>query len=128
MIFKAPPRSSVTVLTRLISSYKIWHEYYKEFPKADKYSIGMKIDNLFIETIESISMAVFLQKEKKIPYIKRAILKLDSVKIFLEVAWEINAIDDNKYIRISETIVEPGKMLGGWYNQLVKQTPAQLNK
>ncbi len=88
----------------------------------------MKIDNLFIETIESISMAVFLLKEKKIPYVKKAILKLDSVKIFLEVAWEISAINDNKFINLSETLVEPGKMLGGWYNQLNKQTPAQLTK
>jgi hypothetical protein len=88
----------------------------------------MKIDNLFIETIESISMAVFLQKEKKIPYVKKAIIKLDSIKIFLEIAWEIKALEDNKYIKISETLVEPGKMLGGWHNQLLKQTPAQLTK
>lgn len=121
-------RSSVIVLTRLITSYKIWNEFLKDFPKTNKYSIGLKIDNLFLETIENISMAVFLSKEKKIPYVKKAIMKLDSIKIFLEIAWEINSLNKNKYIRISETLLEPGKMLGGWYNQLIKQTSTQLTK
>jgi len=79
------------------------------------------MDNLFVETIEYISMAVFLQREEKIPYIKRAIMKLDCLKVFLEIAWEMGSLNENKYIRISETLVEPGKMLGGWYGQLTKQ-------
>ena len=37
------------------------------------------------------------------------------------MSWDIKALDNKKYIALSEALSEPGKMLGGWYNQLIKQ-------
>jgi hypothetical protein len=79
-----------------------------------------------IEIIEAINVAAFLEKQNKLPYIKLAIKKLDTVKIFMQISWEIKAIDTKKYMALSEKIAEIGKMLGGWHNQLVKQnSPAK---
>ncbi len=41
------------------------------------------------------------------------------LKFFLQIAWEINAIDKNKYIALSQPLVEIGKMLGGWKKKLI---------
>lgn len=83
--------------------------------------MGQKIDNLFIEIIEAISIATFLDKTEKQPWVKFAIRKLDTIKILLMVLWETKSIDDKKYIHISKPIEEIGKMLGGWNGQLAKQ-------
>jgi hypothetical protein len=106
------------VLERLKTVYKLWHEYHELITKSQKYSLGNKIDNIFIEIIEMIASAAFSIKTEKLPYIKVAIRKLDTLKILLLVLWESNGIDNKKYINLSEKLNEIGKMIGGWYGQI----------
>ena len=82
--------------------------------------MGQRIDTLFIETIEFIAIAGFLTKEEKLPYVKVAIRKVDTLKVLLMVLWETKSIDNKKYITLSMKIEEIGKMLGGWSGQLTK--------
>lgn len=65
--------------------------------------------------------ASFTPKAEKIPYVKTAIRKLDTLKVLLMVLWETKSLSDKKYIALSEKLEEIGKMLGGWYGQLMKQ-------
>jgi len=106
----------------LRSAYKFWHEFLRRFPKTSRYTLGAKIDGLFVETLEHIVIASFLEKGEKLPFVKRAIVKLDVLKFFLETAWEINSLQQKHYILLSEPLHEVGKMLGGWRNQIIKQT------
>ena len=101
--------------------FPLWHQYLVTFPKTSKYTLGEKIDKLFIEAIESISSAIYLDRAEKLPYIRHSIKKIDGLKVFLQIAWELKAIDNKKYAQISELIVEISKMLGGWHNQVAKQ-------
>jgi len=73
------------------------------------------------EIIEAISSACFLTKGEKQFYIKIAIRKADTVKIFLLILWECKSIDNKKYLILSEKLNEIGRMLGGWNGQLTKQ-------
>jgi len=91
-------------------------------PKSQKYSLGNKIDKIFIEIIEFIAAASFLPKQEKIPYVKVAIRKLDTLKILLLILWETGTIGAKKYIEISQYLSESGKMLGGWHGQLIKNS------
>ena len=109
------------MLKELKNSYILWIEYYQKLPKIHKYTIGQKIDALFIEAIEAISIAGFLSKEEKLPYVRLAIRKIDTLKILLMVIWEIKSLDNKKYIAISIKIDTIGKMLGGWSGQIIKQ-------
>src|SRR3989339_310469 len=106
---------------RLKSAYLVWHEYHQILPKAHRYSLGQKTDNLLAETIEAIVTAAFLQKQEKLPYVRRAIQKLDTAKIFLMILWETKSLNDKKYLTLSVKLDEVGKMLGGWGGQLTKQ-------
>ena len=99
----------------------IWIGFYNILPKIHRYSLGQKIDTIFIETIEAISIATFLSREEKHPWIRLAIRKTDTLKILLMVLWETKSLDNKKYIVISEKIEEIGRMLGGWSGQLTKQ-------
>ncbi len=84
---------------------------------------------LFIESIEAVSVASFSPKNQKILPLQRAVIRVDTIKIFLQIAWEMKLIDTKRYIALSEKIAIIGKMLGGWYGQILKQnSPATVAK
>jgi len=116
------------VLQKLVDAYKLWHQFLPHFPKTSRYSLGSKIDYLFLETTESIIMASYSTIKEKIPFVRKASTKLDLLKFFLQIAWEIKALDSKKYIALSEYLQEVGRMLGGWTNQLLKKTSAKAEE
>ena len=69
-------------------------------------------------------LASYFYKAQKIPYVQKAVMKLDLLKFFLQIAWEIKALDNKKFILLSEKLNEVGKMLGGWLRQLTKENSA----
>ncbi len=94
------------------------------FPKTSRYTLGSKIDSLFVEIAELSVTASYLNRAHKFPYVQKAVLKLDILKFFLQVSWEIKALDNKKFIMLSEKLDEIGKMLGGWLKQLSRENPA----
>ena len=109
------------ILEHIKESYLLWHEYYITLPKVHRYTVGEKIDTLFIEIIEAVSGAAYLPKDKKLPYISLAIRKLNTLTLLLMILWETQSLRDKKYIALSTKIDEAGKMLGGWMGQINKQ-------
>ncbi|MFA5318048.1 MAG: four helix bundle protein [Patescibacteria group bacterium] len=109
------------VLQKIKEAYLLWHNYHQTLPKTQRYSLGQKIDNLFIEIIEATAVAAFLSRQEKPPFVRRAIQKLDALKILLMVLWETKSLDNKKYAALSAPLEEIGRMLGGWNGQLVKQ-------
>ncbi len=101
----------------------LWFNYFQTIPKTHRYTLGQRIDTMFIETIEAIATASFLRRNEKLPYVRRAILKTDTLKILLMILWEAKSLDNKKYIALSIKIDEIGKMLGGWRTQLQNETP-----
>jgi hypothetical protein len=106
------------LIQKLVQTYKLWHEFLSDFPKDSRYTIGTKIDSLFLETIELIMRAAYSDKIEKLISLKDASVKLDLLKFFLQIAWEIRSLDNKKYIQLSERLDEIGKMLGGWIKVL----------
>jgi hypothetical protein len=95
----------------------LWQEYFDLLPKSKRHTIAGKIDELFIEVIEAVSLAALAHKNEKMAHIRRASTNLDLLKIFLEISWEIGVLENMRYIAVSQTLVEPGKMIGGWIRQ-----------
>lgn len=109
------------MLERTKETYKLWHDYHILLPKVHRYSLGTKIDNLFIDLIESLGVATFLSKEEKVPSVRIAIRKLDTLNVLLLILFETKSLDTKKYIELSKKTNEIGRMLGGWHGQLLKQ-------
>ena len=116
-----PPPTLLPVLQKLKTVYILWYGYYQNLPKTHRHSLGIKIDVLFVEIMEAISLAGFLGRMEKQPYVRLAIRKVDTLKILLMILWETKSIDDKKYIALSLGMDEVGKNLGGWNGQLAKQ-------
>jgi hypothetical protein len=116
-----PPPTLLPVLQKLKTLYILWYGYYQALPKTHRYSLGTRIDGLFVEIMETIAIASFLSRTEKQPYVRIAIRKVDTLKILLMVLWETKSLDDKKYIALSVPLNDIGKMLGGWNGQLAKQ-------
>ncbi|MGB3073475.1 MAG: four helix bundle protein [Candidatus Moraniibacteriota bacterium] len=110
---------------KLKDAYLFWYDCLASLPKTHRYSIGQRIDHIFIESIEFVSAAAFLSPQEKVPYIRHAIRKIDTLKVLLLVLWETKSLDYKKYITLSEKIDEIGRMLGGWNGQLSKQNSSR---
>lgn len=86
-----------------------------------RYSLGIKIDSIFVDTIEAIAWASFLPREEKVATVRLATRKVDTLKILLMVLWENKSLENKKFIGLSAELEEIGRMLGGWLGQLKKQ-------
>jgi len=104
----------------MVEAYKIWHSFLPHFPRLSRYTLGAKIDAIFTDCLELLLLAKYSDKNSKLILINRAITKLDSLKFFLQIAWETKALDNKKYLHLSRPLSEIGRMLGGWRKQLIK--------
>jgi len=112
------------IIEHFLSLYKKWFEYRNHFPKKSRYTLGDKIDLLFLQTLESLFVASYQNREEKLSTIETAIKKLDLLKFFLRISWELKVLDSQKFIFLSEKLQEIGRMLGGWRKGLQNKTPA----
>jgi len=113
-----PNQFNLSLIQKLVQTYKLWHSFLPLFPKSSRYTLGAKLDSLFLEMVELIIKASYSDKGGKLISLTSGSFKLDLLKFFLQIAWEIKALDNKKYIRLSEKLNEIGKMLGGWIKSL----------
>jgi hypothetical protein len=116
------PTKNQSIIYELIELYKLWQNFLPHLSKSSRYSLGLKIDSLFIEIAEYIYTANYLIKKEKLPLLEKSSRKLDLIKFFLLICWEVKALDNKKYIVISKRVNKIGKMLGGW----IKKTSALM--
>ena len=108
---------------RLKDTYNLWQHYLVDFPKQNRYTLGNKIDDVFLVAIEFSFLASYASLDTKIIHLERCISRVDLLKLLLQLAWEIHALDNPKYITLSEQLGEVGRMLGGWRKGLDTKTP-----
>ena len=111
------------VIEHFVSLYKLWYGYRDHFPKKSRYTLGDKMDSIFIEVLELLFVASYQQKGEKMPTIEKALRGVDTLKAFSRVAWELRILNEAKFIALSERLQDVGKMLGGWKKGLQTKTP-----
>lgn len=123
---ESPPPAGTTlpIIQKFIQTYKFWHELVPHIPKTSRYTLGTKIEVLFLDVLELIFMASYEQPQEKIRKIGYANAKLGALKFFLQIGWEIKMIDAKRYISLSEGLNETGRILGGWKRGLETKLPA----
>lgn len=119
---KTPPQgflgSDLPILKTATDAYRLWHGYLTNLPRLSRYTLGSKIDGLFTDTIEFILLAGYANREHKLTIVQKASTKLDTLKFFLNLAWELKLIDHQKYAALTPPLIALGKMLGGWLKTL----------
>ena len=112
----------------MVDAYKVWHTALPHMARLTRYSLGEKIDLLFIELTELLLIASYAARSQKSPIVQKASIKLDVLKFLLQVAWELKNIENKAFAEIAGTLDEVGKLLGGWQKQLIKENPSSERK
>ncbi|KKP59414.1 MAG: hypothetical protein UR53_C0002G0028 [Candidatus Magasanikbacteria bacterium GW2011_GWC2_34_16] len=93
-------------------------------PRLSRYTLGVKIDNLFLEILEITLIAKYTKHNEKLSFLQEISRKLDNLKFFVTLLKEAQGLDASKYGQLAPKLVNSGKMLGKWIQNLQQQTPA----
>lgn len=120
-----PPPQLPTVITKEKEVYQFWLALHKNLPKTERFGLGQKIEQTFLDILELTFTAAYLPPEQKIILLGKTISRMDILKFFFQLAWENKLIPKDKYITLSQKLDEIGRMLGGWRKGLLSKTPAK---
>ena len=83
-----PPQRLLTdlpILTKLSESYKLWHDFLTVLPRLTRYTLGIKIDNLFTECLELSILAGYSARSEKLSAVQKLSVKIDLLKFFFKI-------------------------------------------
>lgn len=104
-------------------AYQTWLSLYRDLPRVERFGIGSRIEQSFLDLLEATFVSCYLAPEQKILGLNRAITKLDLIKFFFQLLWENNLITTQKYTDLTPKLEEIGRQLGGWKKGLQTKTP-----
>jgi len=97
-------------------------------PKGERFGLGQKIDSLFITLLETLHRAAYSPASSKAAFLTEALLTIDSLRFFLQLAWELKLIPSKQFTLIGQEIESIGKMTGGWRKGFLPKTPAEAGE
>lgn len=124
MTNKNPPHGNLPILEKVKALYKFWLPLRRNFPRTEQFGIGAKVDNLFLDLLETLRLATFTSGNEKIALLYKGILKTDSLRFFIQLCLETNLLTSNQFLPLGEAIETVGKMIGGWKRGYLTKTPA----
>ena len=104
----------IPVVVKLFSIYEISHKLIFKFPKHEKYTLGEKIENSILESIEIFILTNQVSKFEKEKNLLRANCKIELLKILFRISLNCNVIDSKQYLDVESKLQEIGKMTQGW--------------
>jgi len=108
----------VSIFAKAYDLYKLFYLYLPSFPKTQRYTLGVRCENVILTIIEEVIIASGSSKERKLTILKEISAKLDVLKVLFRLCHDIKALDNKKYLAIEEKLQEIGRMLGGWIRSL----------
>ena len=88
------------------------------FPKQEKFSLGNKIENIIIETLECALSASYKPKYHKNEILIKASDKIDLLKVMIRLAYQTKSLNNENYILLEQKVIEIGKIMGGWIKSI----------
>lgn len=101
------------LIHKTLELYKNLRFYTRKFPKMDRFSLGVRLENRAVEFLELIILAQRKTGPSKILILEKADTILKIIQLLSRVAYELKIGEQKRYILISEQTIEIGKILGG---------------
>lgn len=76
--------------------------------------MGQKCEAVLLEILEAVILASSVSKQEKIPILKKASAKVDTLRVLFTLCKDIKVLDTKKYSTLEGITIEIGKMVGGW--------------
>lgn len=91
----------------------LYQTLYK-IPKRDRFTWGQQTEMLAIEILGETARATYLPKGQKQTSLNLISTKIDLLKIFLRLGYDLRILDQKKYLARQGELQEIGRMVGGW--------------
>lgn len=75
-----------------------------------------------MEILERLHQASFSQSQAKISLLGEVLIKVDSLRFFIQLCWELKLLPTKQFAAIGQEVEEAGKMIGGWRKGLIAKT------
>lgn len=98
-----------------------------KFPRAHKFLIADRIENMLLDILEDYLNAYYSQKKDKASYLRENNLRLEKLRYLVRLSHDLRLLDHQKYGQFSEKIDEIGRMAGGWLKSLGKHETTQAS-
>ena len=109
------------ILHKTYELYKLFYTYSKYFSKKDRYTLGQRCENLILDILELIFLALTSDLNERLKILKRISAKLNVLRIFIRLLKEIEIFDLKRYIIIQKEINDIGIILGHWIKRLTQK-------
>jgi hypothetical protein len=105
----------VPIVRSLYVTYAFWNEVLNKFPKAQRYQLGTTCSQYLLDILELLlAAAQTIEAKEKIGSLRRASVKLDTLKLLIRLCKNCKCISNSSYLQMESQLQEIGKMLGGW--------------
>ncbi|HDQ23053.1 MAG TPA: four helix bundle protein [Candidatus Uhrbacteria bacterium] len=97
------------------------YDLYKdtsEISKNEENTLRKSSEITVLEILELIVIATRQGREEKRQTLKQALRKLDTLKVFIDMAGQLKLLNEKNQSQIKESVDSVGKMLGGWMKAL----------
>ena len=102
------------ILSQFLVLYESIHKLVFTFPKYERYSLGEKVQNTILSSIELVIIANGSNKYDKERILLKANAKIEVLKILIRIGLNCEVIEIDKYLDIVKKLQEIGKMIHGW--------------
>jgi hypothetical protein len=110
--------ADLKIFVKLYDLLQYCHREIAKFSKSEKPVLGRRIYDSLLQILEYIITAN--EETIKGPYLKKASVELEKLRIFIRLANDFHLISIKKYGSICKKIDEIGRMLGGWIKVCTK--------
>jgi|ERR1700677_3049585 hypothetical protein len=83
-----------------------------KFPKAQKFTLGDRVENIALDVLESLIEATYTRD--RVAHLRRANLGIEKLRILLRLAWDLRLLDLKRYEFAARALDETGRLVGGW--------------
>jgi len=101
--------------------YLLWLTIVPHIAKGARYTLGVRIENTFLDLLERTYTAYFTSKEQlaeKKKRIAECIHLLDILKYFVSIAWEGKVISNTHLETVAVKLEEASRRLIAWKSSL----------
>lgn len=77
-----------------------------------------RTENVALDVLEGLLRIGYLQQEERAQDLIHISARLDMLRVFLRLAFDVKAINQKKYLSLQAIADEIGRMLGGWLKSL----------
>lgn len=111
---------SKDILDTFSDKFPVFQKTYELYETVGDFS-GKEGDTLrksseitTLEVLELVVVASRQSKTNKVDTLRQASLKLDTLKVFADLAKDMKVIPQKKYDEMQENLSSLGRMIGGW--------------